>query len=82
MTTARENGVLRLSVRDDGRGLNGSVRERVGLGNTRTRLRELYGDRHRFALADAPGGGAVATIEIPFRRSEPAVAEREVVEVG
>ena len=68
---------LRLEVRDDGVGpardaATGRVRERVGLGNTRARLRALYGRRHRFALADAPGGGTLAVIEIPFRPVAPA----------
>ena len=67
-----EGGTLRLAVADDGRGLRrdphtGRIPERVGLGNTRARLAELYGAAHRFELGDAPGGGAVALVEIPFR---------------
>ena len=41
--------------------------EGVGLGNTRQRLQQLYGDAHRFVLSD--GGGTVAVrMEIPCRR--------------
>lgn len=64
---------LRLTVRDDGRGLPppGERRERVGVGNTRSRLRQAYGEAHRFELADAPGGGTLVLIEIPWRPAGP-----------
>ncbi len=39
----------------------------MGLSNTRQRLQRLYGEAHRFELAHAPAGGALVTIEIPFR---------------
>ena len=70
----RVDGAVRITVRDDGRGLPppGQRRERVGIGNTRTRLRQTYGDAHRFEMADAPGGGTLVMIEIPYR---PAAAD-------
>jgi two-component system LytT family sensor kinase len=73
LTARRVGDRLRLSVRDDGRGLPppDQRRERVGVGNTRTRLRQAYGDGHRFELADAPGGGTLVLIEIPYRRAGP-----------
>jgi signal transduction histidine kinase len=61
---------LRLTVRDNGRGLRDekpSRGERVGLGNTRARLEALYGDQHRLHLANGRDGGAELTIEIPVR---------------
>ena len=74
----RAGGTLRLEVRDDGAGLGAShVRERVGLRNTRTRLRQLYGDAHRFEVAGATGGGTLALVEIPFRRDERLPVGRE-----
>jgi two-component system LytT family sensor kinase len=65
---ARRNGALELAVRDDGPGLAGSdVAEGIGLSNTRLRLEQLYGGRHRFDVANGAAGGLVVTMEIPFR---------------
>ena len=58
--------MLEMTVRDDGPGPGGSARRGVGLGNTRERLAHLYGERHRFDLAPAAEGGAVATVAIPL----------------
>jgi hypothetical protein len=67
-----EDGLLWLTVRDDGPGPNGNGKSAdgrgIGLGNTRERLRHLYGDAHRFELA-GDAGGAVATIAVPFHRT-------------
>jgi sensor histidine kinase YesM len=41
----------------------------VGLANTRQRLEQLYGNEHSLTLAEAPGGGTVARITIPYRTS-------------
>jgi two-component system LytT family sensor kinase len=73
LSARRVGDRLRLTVRDDGRGLPppGERRERVGVGNTRARLRQAYGDAHRFELADAPGGGTQVLIEIPWRPAGP-----------
>src|SRR5918999_918502 len=67
----REEGRLVLEVRDNGPGFpNGweaAASGRVGLANTRERLNRLYGAGGRFQARNAPEGGAVITIEIPFR---------------
>lgn len=68
---ARENGVVRLAVADDGAGL-GSARPEdlmkgIGLSNTRSRLEQLYGAAHRFEMRERDGGGLEVSIEIPFR---------------
>jgi signal transduction histidine kinase len=65
----RLNGLLALRVIDNGVGLKQGVspEEGVGLSNTRARLRELYGDAHRFELASGPEGGLQVELEIPFR---------------
>jgi len=66
----REDGSLRLTVRDDGPGVPdppARPREGIGLSSTRARLRQLYGAAHRFELANHPSGGAQVTISVPFR---------------
>jgi two-component system LytT family sensor kinase len=62
----RDDGDLVLTVRDNGRGPAGEVREGVGLTNTRARLTQLYGARQRLALTAAEGGGAVVEIRVPY----------------
>jgi signal transduction histidine kinase len=62
----RNNGVLRLEVRDSGPGFR-SARpdEGIGLGNTRSRLEQLYGTGYAFECGSPPEGGAVVRITIP-----------------
>ena len=68
----RSGDTLRVSIVDDGPGLGEGSQSngngRIGLTNTRDRLRVLYGDRGQLALVNVPGGGTRATVEIPFRR--------------
>jgi sensor histidine kinase YesM len=70
----REDGRLRMEVRDDGPGFSDTRRadgrEGVGLSNTRQRLERLYGRDHLFEIGNAPGRGALAVLEIPYRRAE------------
>ena len=65
----RDNSLLRLEVEDDGPGLccDTPLKERVGLSNTRARVRNLYGDEHDLTLRNAAGGGLVVSLTIPFR---------------
>jgi LytS/YehU family sensor histidine kinase len=65
----RQNASLTLVVSDDGAGVsgNGTVKEGVGLSNTRARLRELYGAAHRFELIRGQDGGVRVELNIPFR---------------
>jgi len=62
----RVGDVLHLCVSDNGVGLDGKKAgpEGLGLGNTRNRLRELYGDAARLDLQDA--GGLIVEISLPF----------------
>ena len=63
------DGRLHLSVCDDGVGLRPPLREGVGLGITRARLRQLYGTEQQVNLTPAPTGGAVCALSIPLRRA-------------
>ena len=73
----KDNGRLWIEVRDDGPGLksssgNGEPLEEndqrgIGLSNTRARLKTFYGEEHEFTLANAPEGGTLVRLVIPFR---------------
>jgi signal transduction histidine kinase len=76
---ARQSGpVLELSVRDTGDGLAARDltvrREGIGLSNTRARIAAMYGDAASLRLENAPGGGALVTLHIPWRVLTGAVA--------
>ena len=72
----RTDGRLELQVSDNGTGLPDELeappREGVGLSNTRSRLRQLYGLNHSFELVRAPQGGLEARIVIPYHTETPA----------
>ena len=63
----REDGLLHLSVADDGVGTPQQSHERVGLANTRARLEQLYGSKQRLTLTDVAPRGVRVDIVIPFR---------------
>jgi two-component system, LytTR family, sensor kinase len=69
VTARLEGNRVVISVRDHGPGLadvphtNGGI----GLRNTVERLKHLYGDQQTFTLRNAPGGGAIAEMHLPFR---------------
>jgi two-component system LytT family sensor kinase len=66
----RQNGDLRLQVLDNGKGLpperQQPDKQGVGIANTRSRLQQLYGVRHRFEIANLDEGGVRVAITIPF----------------
>lgn len=73
----RENGSLRLRVRDSGNGsvANGaSDTTGIGLSNTRARLHTLYGAHASFTL-EQNTTGALAEMMIPFNSLEPSVSD-------
>jgi LytS/YehU family sensor histidine kinase len=63
---AAEGGRLRVTVEDDGRGLVEPIGQGLGLGNVRERLRAIYGESARIDLSARPGGGSIATLEVPL----------------
>jgi two-component system LytT family sensor kinase len=69
VVASAKGGRLTLAVADNGVGLPRGFTEGVGLSNTRSRLRELYGDDHVFVVFASPGGGTEARIEIPLNRT-------------
>ncbi len=76
---ARRDGErILLEVKDDGVGLPArGVREGLGLGNTRERLAQLYGDGFHLSLEPGAERGSVARLEVPRR-----IEERTVSTVG
>ena len=71
---SRKNGRLELVVRDNGEGtgwtIDLSTTKGIGLSNTQSRLRHLYGQNCKFELSPAEGGGLEARVEIPFHTAE------------
>jgi sensor histidine kinase YesM len=69
ITARRQGAMLTVEIRDNGAGFlptHTAHKEGVGLRNTRERLRQLFGERHAFALSNDPKGGAVVTIAMPY----------------
>jgi signal transduction histidine kinase len=71
----RDGDTLCLSVRDTGPGLSADKRSAlttgVGLSNTRSRLAQLFGERHRFEFHEPADGGLAVQIAIPYSVDDP-----------
>jgi len=67
----RSDGRLRVAVADTGVGLAESSGSGVGLANIRARLSTLHGGNARLLLAQNPGRGVTATIELPAVTAAP-----------
>jgi two-component system LytT family sensor kinase len=65
----RANGDLVMRVADNGPGFvaGAAASKGVGLQNTRRRLEALYAGEFQFRTENAPAGGAVVHIQVPFR---------------
>lgn len=67
VSTRRDGDRLQLRVDDDGLGLPpAGTLEGIGLGNTRSRLRMLFGDAARLELSAIPGGGTRVEVHLPY----------------
>jgi two-component system LytT family sensor kinase len=69
----REGSQLVLTVRDDGPGLPADLDPQlsgVGLANTRARLAALYGAEATLVVANAEGGGVLATVRLPYHEAK------------
>ena len=79
----QQNGTLRIQVRDNGPGLSAHptsehvFKKGLGLANTETRLKRLYGADHLFDLRNDPNGGLIVTLEIPFHKDGDAPSRLE-----
>ena len=71
LSAQRVHGDLEIRIEDDGPGLAleavEAKHEGMGLKNTRTRLRQLYGESGMLTIEPANPCGAVVTLRIPFR---------------
>lgn len=67
VSAIRENGRVRISVRDHGPGL-AEMPEKTGIGlrNTRERLERLYGSSQSLSVRTASDGGAEVEVMLPF----------------
>ncbi len=69
----RSNSHLEIFVSDNGLGMPigdpKSLKEGVGLSNTRRRLKHLYGDSHKFEIGKSGQSGVRIDLEIPFRQN-------------
>jgi two-component system, LytTR family, sensor kinase len=73
ITSAVDNGHLRLMVYDNGAGLPDDWQMKgsagIGLANTAARLQQLYDDNHQFDIRNRDGGGVEVMIVMPLRIS-------------
>lgn len=63
------DGRVRLSVHDTGPGLHPAATDGVGLANSRARLAQAFGERATLRLDNAPDGGCLATLDMPFQET-------------
>src|ERR1051325_10690539 len=71
ISSAAEDGHLRLTVYDDGAGLPDDWQMKgstgIGLANTAARLQQLYNDNHQFDIRNRNGRGVEVVIVMPLR---------------
>jgi two-component sensor histidine kinase len=74
ISSAAEDGHLRLTVYDDGAGLPDDWQMKgstgIGLANTAARLQQLYNDNHQFDIHNRNGRGVEVVIVMPLRTGD------------
>lgn len=69
IAASRSNGMLTLSVSNDGPSLPADwemARSGIGISNVRTRLKSLYGDTFELSMRNQEGGGVAVSLSLPF----------------
>ena len=77
IAAARDNGTLRLDVKDNGPGLDRTPASRengLGLANTTNRLEKLYGTSQTVSMRNADDGGLQISVLLPFHTAPKALA--------
>lgn len=67
--TGQENGSLRVTVADSGKGFASEISRGLGLANVRERLKALYGRQGRLVITENQPSGVKAVIEVPYAAS-------------
>lgn len=63
---SEQDGMLKLSVSDDGPGFGSTAGNGIGLANVRERLAALFGDAGRLEIMEQASGGVCAELWIPL----------------
>jgi two-component system LytT family sensor kinase len=78
LTAERRGRRLVLKVIDDGPGVDAEVGPRtgpgIGLRNTRSRLRHVYGEDYQLEIMRRPEGGSLVFLDLPWREAPLAAA--------
>jgi len=70
IAASRRNGMLTLSVYNDGPGLSAApAASGIGISNVRTRLQGLYGDQFELRLENRQPHGVEASVSVPYKES-------------
>jgi LytS/YehU family sensor histidine kinase len=72
ITASRSNGMLTLTVYNDGPSLQpdgDQTNAGIGISNTRARLHTLYGDACAFTIRNHDPGGVEASVSVPFKEA-------------
>ncbi len=82
VSSEQKDGILHLSVADDGVGIAADEISRInygiGLSNTQERLKFLYNGNHNFEIKQNGEKGLLVKLSFPFQRSDYAAEKTEV----